>query len=644
MILIKKYFHLVTALFVFIVYLFTLAPSVVQIDSGELAAVQATLGIAHPTGYPLFTLLGYLFSLIPLPFSKIFQLNILAAIYCSAAVGVFTYTIKYCLDNLSSFKKKNSVQKESSKKEKKKSKEQVEKAEREVNIPEDLKLFTAVFGGLTLAFSRTFWFQSTSVEVYSLHLLLITLIILFLLKAYVMSFENDKLSHWLAFAFLLALGFTNHLTTLMILPGTAYLYFSRYKFNLASFKKLALMILLFVMVLVAIYSYLPLRASQNPILNWGNPVDWERIYRHVTGKQYQVWLFTSFDSAGKQFSHFWSILPFEFFVGLLLAVVGFFVSIFKSRKLALFILITFMFTVFYSINYDIHDIDSYFLLAFVMLSFFAAFGALKILEMKSLQRNLAIIILTVAISIQLFFNFIKVNQSGLHTFEDYTKAVLNTVPKNSVIFSYQWDYFISASYYFQYVEDFRKDVTIIDKELLRRSWYFNQINNHDLKVLNGVRNELDQFLIALQPFERDENFNPTLLENLYKSIMSNLVKTNVSERDYFIAPELVDQEMKRGEFKLPEGYTLVPHLFLYKVVQGEEYVPAPDPDFQLRFWSNRNTYLDTIENMVGRMLSNRAYYEVQHGRTDRAKIYLKKIQKDLPGFKLHPALLEVLKN
>ena len=585
---VKKYFYFVTAFFAFIVYMFTLAPSVVQIDSGELAAVQATLGIAHPTGYPLFTIIGYLFSLIPLPFTKILQLNILAAIYCSAAVGVFTYTIKYSLDHLSSFKKKSSVQKESSKKEKKKSKEQVEKADKQINIPEDLKLLASVFGGLTLAFSRTFWFQSTSVEVYSLHLLLITLIILSLLKAYVKSFENDKLTHWLVFAFFLALGFTNHLTTLMILPGTAYLYFSRYKFNSASFKKLALMILLFIVVLVAIYSYLPLRASQNPILNWGNPLDWERIYRHVTGKQYQVWLFTSFDSAGKQFNHFWSILPFEFFVGLLLALIGLFVSLFKSRILGWFVLITFLFTLFYSINYDIHDIDSYFLLAFVMLSFFAAFGALKILEMKSLQRNLAIIILTVVIAIQLFFNFIKVNQSGVHTFEDYTKAVMNTVPENSVIFSYQWDYFISASYYYQYVENFRKDITVIDKELLRRSWYFNQINNHDPKVFSGVKNEIDQFLVALQPFERDESFDANRLENFYRSIMSNLIKTNISKRDYFIAPELVDQEMKRGEFKLPEGYNIVPHLFFYKVVEGNEYVPAPDPDFSIRIASNRN--------------------------------------------------------
>lgn len=641
MIRIKKYYVVLTSIFVFIIYLFTLAPSVVQIDSGELAAVQATLGIAHPTGYPLFTMIGYLFSLIPLPFSKIFQLNILAAIYCSIGVGVFTYTIKYCLDNILVFRKKN-LSKESAKKEKKKSKEQ--STEKQIEIPENFKLITAVFGGLSLAFSRTFWFQSTSVEVYSLHLLLITLIIFFLLKAYVKSFENDKLSNWLLFAFFLALGFTNHLTTLMILPGTAYLYFSRYKFNSASFKKLALMIVLFIVVLVIIYSYLPLRASQNPILNWGNPIDWERIYRHVTGRQYQVWLFTSFDSAGKQFSHFWNILPFEFFIGLLFVLIGLIVSLFRSKTLGLFILISFLFTLFYSINYDIHDIDSYFLLAFIMLAFFSSFGALKILEMKSLPKNYGLIGLGLVLVIQLFFNFREVDQSGVYTYEDYTKAILNTSPKNSIIFSYQWDYFISASYYYQYVENQRKDITIIDKELLRRSWYYNQINNHDPNIFSGVNNEVDQFLIALQPFERDEKFDANRLENLYRTIMSNLIKTNVSKRDYFIAPELVDQEMKRGEFKIPDGYNLVPHLFFYKVVQGDDYVPAPDPDFQIRISSNRNYYIDQVERMVGQMLSNRAYYEVKFGKTDRAKIYLKKILNDLPGFKLHPALQQVLKD
>jgi len=408
--------------------------------------------------------------------------------------------------------------------------------------------------------------------------------------------------------------------------------------------RLGLMILLFIVVLLAVYSYLPLRASQNPIINWGNPIDWERIYRHVTGRQYQVWLFTSFDSAGKQFSFFWSILPFEFFIGLLFAIIGLFVSFFKSRKLGLFILITFVFTVLYSINYDIHDIDSYFLLAFVMLSFFAAFGALKILEMKSLPKNYGLIGLAIVLAIEMFFNFIKVNQTGVYTFEDYTKAILNTVPENSIIFSYQWDYFISASYYYQFVEDYRRDVTVIDKELLRRSWYYNQINNHDSEVLAGVQNEVDQFKVALLPFERNEKFDSKRLENLYRSIMSDLIKTNINERDYFIAAELFEQEMKRGEFKLPDGYTLVPYLLVYKVVEGNKYVPAPDPDFTIRIASNRNLYVDNIENMIGRMLSNRAYYEVQNGRSDRAKIYLKKILQDLPGFKLHPALQDILKN
>ena len=164
---IKKYYYLFTGLVVFIVYIFTLAPSVVQIDSGELAAVQATLGIAHPTGYPLFTVLGYLFSLIPLPFTKIFQLNLLAAIYCSAGIAVFVYTAKLVLDNLESF---SSLKVNTTKKIKNRKKSENEKINHTTPyLTETIKYITAIAGGLSLAFSETYWLQSTSVEVYSLH-------------------------------------------------------------------------------------------------------------------------------------------------------------------------------------------------------------------------------------------------------------------------------------------------------------------------------------------------------------------------------------------------------------------------------------------------------------------------------------------
>ena len=59
---------------------------------------------------------------------------------------------------------------------------------------------------------------------------------------------------------------------------------------------------------------------------------------------------------------------------------------------------------------------------------------------------------------------------------------------------------------------------------------------------------------------------------------------------------------------------------------------------------NTNVYIANIENLVGKMLSERAFYEVKYGHTDRAKIYLKKILNDLPGFPLHPALQNLLKD
>ncbi|MBT8392727.1 MAG: DUF2723 domain-containing protein [Ignavibacteria bacterium] len=639
----EKYYYLITALFVFIVYMFTIAPSVVQIDSGELASVQATLGIAHPTGYPLFTIIGYIFSLLPLPVTKIFQLNLLASIYCSAAVGIFVYTIKLCLDNLSLFAGKQTLRTEKSKTKKKK-KQISEKENPQSEISELIKIICAVFGGLVLAFSKTFWFQSTSVEVYSLHLILITLIMLTLVKAYVLSFKNDEINTWLLFAVVLALGFTNHMTTLLILPGTAYLYFSRYKINQVSLKRVLVMILIFLPILILVYSYLPIRASQNPIINWGNPIDMETILRHISGKQYQVWLFSSMEAAKKQFVYFIEALPLEFYISLAASVIGLFFSYIKAKKLFLFLIIIFLTTVLYSINYDIHDIDAYFLLAFVMIAFFSALGAVKLLTLKGFSNQVIMVILAFVLAIQFYFNVGKANQSNVYTFEDYTTELMSSVSNNAIIFSYQWDFFISASYYYQFVEDYRTDVKIVDKELLRRSWYYNQLNNYDPDLLNGIQNEIDQFLVALQPFERSENFDPNKLENLYRTIMSKLITTNIDKRDFYIAPELVEQEMKRGEFVLPQGYSLVPDLFLFKVVKGNEYVPAANPDFKIRFPEKRNHYIDSIERFIGTILSNRAAYEIRFGKTERAKLYVQKIMSDLPDFRIPPQLQQIIKN
>ena len=382
-------------------------------------------------------------------------------------------------------------------------------------------------------------------------------------------------------------------------------------------------------------------------MNWGNPNEWERIIRHISGKQYQVWLFSSTEAAAKQFNYFLGNLPKEFLLSLLFSLIGIIVSFIYARKFFIFNIIVFLSTVLYSINYDINDIDSYFLLAYISLAFFAVFGISQFILFAAKNKMKIIMpvsILVLFVGLQFYSNYDDVTQGNNFVYEDYTKALINSVPKNSIVFSYQWDYFISASYYFQLVEHFRKDVTIIDKELLRRSWYYNQLNANHPQLLSGIKPDVDQFIEALKPFESEKIFNANLLENLFRRIMTGLVSTNIDKHDYFIAPEIVDGEMKRGEFQLPAGYKLVPHLFLFKVVKTDDYVEAPLPEFNIRFNNRDDKYIKSLKGFVASMLIRRALYEMQFNKIERAKIYSKKVAADFPDVALPPALSNLILN
>ena len=126
--------------------------------------------------------------------------------------------------------------------------------------------------------------------------------------------------------------------------------------------------------------------------------------------------------------------------------------------------------------------------------------------------------------------------------------------------------------------------------------------------------------------------------------MTDLTAENLERGNFYIAPELFENEMQRGEYVLPKGYTLVPDLFLFKVVKGNDYVPAADPDFTLRFPENGNKYTDFIKHTVADMLARRALYEIQNDKIDRARIYIKKIRSDFPGYVLPAGLGQIIVN
>jgi hypothetical protein len=615
-------------LFVFIIYQLTLAPSVVQIDSGELAAVQYTLGVAHPSGYPLFTVLGYIFGLLPLPVSKIYQFNILASIYTSVAVFFIIRSIRTILIYLDSIKhnekqpkKKNTLQ----------TKRIIELSSTEISA-------FSILGGLIAGFSKTFWFQSTSVEVYSLHLLLLSLIIFYSFKVY--TKEKTSTKDWVILAIILAFGFGNHLTTFLVLPSLAYLFIIKEKINKNSLKTFFISSIAFLGVFITLYAYIIIRSSQLPLLNWGNPHNAEFFIRHLTGFQYQVWLFSSSDAAKQQFGYFINNLPGEFaYLTFIIGLVGIFVSFKILRQIYIFLITLFIFTVLYAINYNINDIDAYFLAAFISFSIMVVLTLVFFrTKINSANKKYFLYGIFVLPFFQLIFSFNSVNQSGNYAYHDYTNHILKTTPQKSLIISYQWDYFISPYYYFRYVENKRPDLIIVDKELLRRSWYYTQLETNYKGIFDSLNFEKAEFLKALQPFERKEEYDPQKLEKYYRAIIKGLIAYNINKRPIYLGPEIIDNEIKNDQIDIPEGLSLIPEGLLYRVVKNRDYKPQANYNITIRFPNFEDKYIINLKNIVFGMLVNRAIYENTYNQNENKEKIKSIINKKFPD-KILPSIL-----
>ena len=75
------------------VYLLTLAPTVTLTDSGELILAAYLPGIAHAPGFPLWTMIGWLFAQLPLGRVAV-RLNGMSAFFSAlAAVVVFALVV-----------------------------------------------------------------------------------------------------------------------------------------------------------------------------------------------------------------------------------------------------------------------------------------------------------------------------------------------------------------------------------------------------------------------------------------------------------------------------------------------------------------------------------------------------------------------
>jgi len=160
-----------------ILYLWTLAPGLVRGDGAELQYVVATRGVAHPTGYPLYTLFGWMWTKL-IPFGSIaWRINLLSAVFGAGAV-VFVYGIVYRLTR---------------------------------------RPIPAVAGALFLALSPVFWTLSSVTEVYALHALFVAAV-LYLLLAW-RDASNHRFRLLVLIAFVYGLSLSHHRTMLLLAPA-----------------------------------------------------------------------------------------------------------------------------------------------------------------------------------------------------------------------------------------------------------------------------------------------------------------------------------------------------------------------------------------------------------------------------------------
>lgn len=518
----------VAFIFTAIIYAVTAAPGVTFTDAGELAGVAISLGVAHPTGYPLFVILGHLWSLLPISSSPIFEMN-LFSVFSVAAANFFFFLLfqKIILNYLQSSKVSN------------------------------LLTSNVISLAITLifAFSQVIWEQATAIEVYSLHLLMLSLVLNAIFNALI--YPDKRKKYLLLTALLLGLSFGNHMTTVLVIPAILFIYFDFEKPYFSKDKLLFLIILAIPLFLgLSLYIYPPLVSQSDPLFNWGAVSrGWDKFLYHVQGKQYQVWMFSDSEAWGENFDKFIATLPNQTaIIGIVFALAGLYYSFKHSRKIFWFALITIITCLSYSLNYSIHDIESYFIAAYIGIAIFMAIGVAGILQNFP---KYSYILLAIPL-IQLSFTYDQNDRSSEKYVDSYYAEMMNHIEKDAIIISSEWDFFCSAFWYKQAIEQKRTDVDMIELEINRRTWYPLMIKRWYPETYNKCSADFDNFLPVLNDFEDGKYYNPNELQRLFVNIFRCIIESNIDKRPIYITHEIMSKEPQivAGFTPVPEGLAI----------------------------------------------------------------------------------------
>lgn len=425
------------------VYLLTLAPGLTWAnsgsDGGDLIAAAAIGGIAHPTGYPAYLILAKMFQMIPVG-SLAYRTNLLSAV-CMTLASLFLYAM--LTEYLSSQGRSHTW-------------------------------FSGLLAGLFFGFAPLVWSQAVITEVYALHILLISILLYLLTKDDNPGSSRDR---WIGLCFGLALG--NHVTSVLLLPAlvvnalTSRSTSHRLQWIIPFFRQSSWMLLG-----LAIYLVLPLRAISYPPVNWGNPQTLDGFIWLVTGQLYKQQLFIPLSSFLSRFLALAALFVKNFSLpGLYLGLLGV-VYYFKLSRFYIYTFWTIIAFSFFSLQYGTVDSKLYLIPVFLCFASWIGIGLdgiINSLDQRFWMGKVIIGLLVSAFTVATIITTLPtVDASHDNRADRFVETVFSHVPKNAIIFA-KGDRAVFSLWYHHFALNERSDLSVIATDLLHFPWYLDTL-------------------------------------------------------------------------------------------------------------------------------------------------------------------------
>lgn len=513
----------------------TVAPDVTFEDSGELITAASRGGVAHPPGYPLFTMIAHVFTF--LPFGTVaYRVNLVSVVFMAIGCALIGGSVRLILtqfwnDDGRTFRWLSNVASWSA----------------------------AMLAGLAL----DVWRQAVITEVYGLHAAFIGLITLLCLVWF--FFPDRRPKYYAAIAFVSALSMTNHPTTIVLAPAILVAFALEDWSFVRNWKHQTMGVVCFAAGLIPLI-YLPMASGFDPVLDWGNPENFTNFWRVITRAQYESDSAHSARAFFSQFKWYRELLFSQWLPWVLMWAIPAAVVLFRKKfTIALFLVILLIglgpWTTWIT-NFDLLTMDpavireNKALVAVFYIPSYMVLAALIAIGMYVSSRWLPAAVRVpylVTISIVLLGwagvrNYARADMSEHRYARAYAENLMAVVPPESVVFT-NWDPFSFPLMYLQLVEHWRTDVVVIDQELLRRSWYVEGFVRRHPQLAQPIRPTIESFLDAVRSFEAHEPYDDARLQAAYNAMLNALIDTSYAHgRNVFLLYD-PDENVAASYFK-----------------------------------------------------------------------------------------------